>query len=87
MNKVEQYEHHGESVYVISELKGQHRKNCLCFNGCLKFKPGEPDNCPIAQAVYENCVKYNITTPMYECPKFIRYQKESRSWQAMNGLH
>jgi hypothetical protein len=66
---VEQYLHHGKMVWVFKERKGQHRQHCLCFI-CFKFKPGQPDNCPIAQAVYENCVKFNLTTPMYECPEF-----------------
>lgn len=67
----EQYEHHGEQVWVDSELKGQHRNHCLCFK-CDNFKPSTPDNCPIAQATFENCVKFNTVTPMYECPKFIQ---------------
>lgn len=37
---------------------------------CRKFKPGAEDNCPIAQAVYKNCVEFDIVTPMRECAKF-----------------
>lgn len=54
---------------VVSVLKGLHRNCCLCFS-CGKFKPGDPDNCPIAEAVFANCVKFGIVTPMWECPKF-----------------
>ena len=70
MNKVEKYEHHGEEVSVFSELKGQHREHCLCMV-CKKLKIGDAENnCPIAQAVFENYVKFNLCTPMFECPKF-----------------
>jgi hypothetical protein len=66
----EKYTHHGVEVTVISVVKGKHRQNCLCFFGCQFFKPGQPDNCEIAQATYENCVKYGTTTPVFECPRF-----------------
>ena len=59
-----QYEHHGTTVWVASHHKGIHRYVCLCF-ACEKFKPGTEENCPIAQAVYENCVEHGITTPMW----------------------
>jgi len=70
MKPVERYVHHGTEVVVFSELKGQHRDHCLCFNGCRRFKPGQPDNCPIAQATFENCVKFDLVTPVYECPVY-----------------
>ena len=67
--KTEKYKHHGVEVHVISQFKGTHREHCLC-HGCEKFKPGTADHCPIAQAVYENCVRHSIVTPMWECPEF-----------------
>jgi hypothetical protein len=67
---MEQYEHHGTVVWVRSDLKGRHRDLCLCFAGCKKFKPGEPDNCPIANDTYQNCVKHGLTTPVTECSEF-----------------
>ena len=57
-------------VAVKSELKGAHQKHCLCYAGCVEFKPGTNDNCPIAAAVYVNCVQLNIVTPVWECPRF-----------------
>lgn len=71
----EQYEHHGATVWVDSNLKGQHRSHCLCFS-CESFHPGTPENCEIAQATFENCVKFNTVTPMYECPKFVQIQQQ-----------
>lgn len=67
---VEKYEHHGTEVNVQKRLRGQHRDHCLCFQECVYFKPGEDDNCEIAQTNYEMCVKFSLTTPVYECPKY-----------------
>lgn len=73
-DKTEVYSHHGTDVHVRSDLRGRHRSFCLCFM-CSKLRPGQADNCPIAQAVFENCVKYDIVTPMWECPKFETLKK------------
>lgn len=67
---IAQYEHHGALVSVQNLLKGRHREHCLCYQGCVHFKPGQPGNCEIAQALYDNCVRFNIVTPVWECPKF-----------------
>ena len=67
--RTERYCHHGFVVTVRSDLRGRHRDFCLCHQ-CPKFAPGTPENCPIAQATYENCVKHGITTPVWECPEF-----------------
>lgn len=75
MRPVEKYVHHGKEVSVLSDVKGLHRDNCLCFNGCKHFKPGEPDNCVIAEAVFSTCVKYNLVTPVYECPVYEQEEK------------
>jgi hypothetical protein len=67
---VERYEHHGGEVWVRADLKGRHREHCLCYRGCPKFKPGEAENCEIADAVYQNCVTFNVVTPVWECPVY-----------------
>lgn len=69
MLKYESYKHHGVIVWVRADLKGKHRDHCLCHS-CQGFKPCQPDNCPIAQATFENCVKFSTTTPVFECPSF-----------------
>lgn len=68
---IEQYEHHGAQVWVDSNLKGQHRNNCLCWK-CENFKPGTEENCEIAQKLYQICVDESLVTPVYECPKFVQ---------------
>lgn len=67
----EQYEHHGKQVFVRRALKGDHRKMCLCYS-CAKFveDAAEGEKCPIAAAVYANCVKFDIVSPVLECPEF-----------------
>ena len=65
-----QYDHHGARVWVRDALKNQHRSHCLCYS-CAKFKPGQPDNCPLAQGLYDLCVKNDMVTPVWECPQFV----------------
>ena len=65
----ERYDHHGIDMAVRSDLKGKHREYCLCF-ACKKFHPGEENNCPIANSTYENCVKHDLVTPVWECKLF-----------------
>jgi len=67
---VEKYDHHGTTVSVQSHLKGKHREHCLCFLGCAHFKPNASDNCPLAQELFEYDVRNNMTTPVWECPKY-----------------
>lgn len=64
------YEHHGRMVCVFEDLKDRHRKHCLCHS-CRRFRPlNQEVHCPIAKAVYKNCVELDIVTPMWECPVF-----------------
>jgi hypothetical protein len=63
------YSHHNEVVWTRLSTRGLHRMVCLCYS-CKSFKPETPANCPIAQRVYETCLQHNLTTPVFECPKF-----------------
>ena len=63
------YAHHGAMVQVRRNLKGQHRKHSLCYQ-CEYFKPETLNNCHISQAIFDNCVKLHVTTPVWECPSF-----------------
>ncbi len=68
MSEIIKYNHHGYEVSVEESLKDQHREFCLCWQGCKFFKPKERENnCSIANAVYDNCVKFHI---VWECPKY-----------------
>jgi len=68
--KIVSYEHYGTEVKVREDLKGKHREHCLCWMSCRFFKPNDKDNCKIAQANYENCVKFKVVLPVWECPKY-----------------
>lgn len=58
------------NVAVLAENKGKHKDNCLCFQGCRFFKPGEADNCGLAEANYEFCVRNDMVCPVWECPMY-----------------
>lgn len=75
--RIEKYIHHGKEVSVISSVKGKHIQNCLCWQRCKFFKPNTPENCEMAQANYELDVKYNLVTPVFECPKY----EERKTWE------
>ena len=68
----EKYKHHGKVyVWVRSDLKGEHRNHCLCFD-CSRFHPGSEGNCPVAQRLFYFCVENDVVTPVWECPKFVQ---------------
>lgn len=59
--------HYGKEVWVNPTTESLRRDECLCLN-CAKMKPGQPDHCPIAQALYEICKKGNIAMAITRCP-------------------
>jgi len=62
------YKHHGKDVFVREDLKGKHRDHCLCWR-CEKFEPENREvSCIIANELFALCLKYGLTTPVYECP-------------------
>ena len=66
-----QYNHHGEIVTVREDLKGKHREHCLCWK-CGKFFPEDREkNCPIANLLFAVDVQCGITSPVWECKKFV----------------
>ncbi len=64
------YLHHGVLARVQKKMKGKHQQYCLCYQGCIYFKPGQKDNCDIAQKLYQFCVDYSMVTPVWECTIF-----------------
>ena len=67
-----QYTHHGVIVWVDLDLVGQHKKFCLCHicSSLVLEQDTTKQNCSIAQELFEINKKYNILTPVWECPKF-----------------
>lgn len=70
MTKFEQYEHHGQDVWVRTSLLGDHRSYCLCHD-CDHFHPAErASNCLIANTVFSLCQLQGLVLPVWECPEF-----------------
>lgn len=60
-------ESYGKKVWANPTTESLRRSECLCLN-CANLKPGQPDNCHIAQSLYEICVKENIALAVTRCP-------------------
>lgn len=66
--KTVEYLHHGTLVTANAELVGQHRRVCLCHH-CENLNVEDREkNCPAANALFDLCVKFNLVTPVTECP-------------------
>jgi len=79
------YVHHDTPVWTRVETQGKHRELCLCYV-CGRFKPETPDNCPIAQRIYETCVLHGVVTPVFECPEFVHDAKtQNKYFPAVEG--
>ena len=59
--------HYGHEVYVNPVTELMRKSECLCLN-CGNLKPGQPDNCHIAQELYQICVKRNVAFAITRCP-------------------
>jgi hypothetical protein len=66
---------------VRTKLKGKHRKYCLCHD-CSRLNIQNRDaNCEIANELFALCVRYDLTTPVFECPYFVLdWNKPKVSW-------
>lgn len=63
----QQEEHYGHDVWVNPTTEALRRSECLCLN-CDNLKPGQPDNCQIAQQLYQVCVSENVALTITRCP-------------------
>lgn len=69
------YKHHLSIVIVRADLKGKHRDYCLCWD-CELFRPDNRKvNCDIANQLFNICVVNGVTTPVFECARFIEKKK------------
>ncbi len=72
MGKIVKYVHHKVEVCVDEDLKGKHISMCLCHR-CDRFTPSNRNtNCHIANELYAICEYWNLVTPVFECPIFIK---------------
>ena len=63
-------------VFAKSELVGQHRQHCLCYECSGLMKPNgefkKRGACKIAKAYYRMAIKHSTVTPVFECPQFVQ---------------
>ena len=68
----EQYDHHGNKVWVRSDLKGKHWDYCLCAS-CTRLNiKNHTENCVIANMLYSICVEQDLVIPVWECAEFTK---------------
>lgn len=58
--------HYRQEVSVNPTTEPMRKEECLCLN-CGNLKPGQPDNCLMARAFYEICVRENIALMVTRC--------------------
>lgn len=69
-NTVVYIDNHGKMCACMATYVGQHKDINICQAGkCLKFKPGQEDNCPTAQASFELSRKVGIV-PIMACSEY-----------------
>ena len=66
---------HGKEAWAHPLMDNLRQRECLCLN-CANLKPGQPDNCQIAQSYFAGCVKENVALAVTRCPLW--KPKESR---------
>jgi len=66
-----QFIHHDTLVWASRADRGQHRNRCLCYS-CKAFHPGEENNCPHAEELFDLLTSSNAihTAPVAECEDF-----------------
>lgn len=69
--------YYGQEVWVNPMTEPLRKNECLCLN-CGNLKPGKEDNCRIAQAFYEICVKENIALIVTRCPIWVNKEAWDR---------
>lgn len=66
--------HYGKLVWVNPTTESIRRKECLCLN-CAVLNSGQPDHCPTAKRLYEECVGSDIALIITRCPRFEKTQE------------
>jgi len=65
--------HYGHEVWVNKTTEKLRRSECLCLN-CNNLKPGQSNNCQVAQSLYGICLKENIAMIITRCPNWKKSQ-------------
>ena len=62
--------HKGIEQVTFTATMSMISKLVLCYQDCAKFKPNKPDNCKLAQRVYETTIGFQCRTPVIACPQY-----------------
>ena len=60
---------YGFDVWENPTLEAIRPDECLCLN-CSNLKPGLPENCEIAAALFSVSKQHGVAFPLSRCPKF-----------------
>jgi len=69
--RIQQYVHHGRLMSVRADLKGKHREYCLCYSCAALNLKDRNSNCSVANTLFSLGVLAGITTPVWECVRFV----------------
>ncbi len=61
--------HYGTRAWTNPTTEAIRRDECLCWN-CDNLKINEPDNCTIAEALYQIVKRDNLALMITRCPKW-----------------
>lgn len=64
-----QEEHYETMVWVNPTTESLRRNECLCLN-CDKMHPGQSNNCPVAEVLFDICKTHNIAMMITRCLMF-----------------
>jgi len=57
-------------VQVSKKLEELRPTHCLCMS-CVRLKPGQLNNCPIAQGLYNVCAGNDVALAVTRCPHYV----------------
>lgn len=67
--RIGEQEKYGALVKVNTYTDKMRRNECMCLY-CTNLKPGQPDNCPAAQKMYDIAVQYDCAMMMTRCKNY-----------------
>ena len=70
MEKPVKVERYGQEVWETPAMDMLRKEHCMCLN-CARMKPGEKENCKIAQKFYKICKKYGNAFMLTRCNSWL----------------
>lgn len=66
MEKPQQEERYGKTVWLTPAMDTLRREHCMCLH-CAEMRPGESSHCNIAQSFFEICKAHGNAFIMTRC--------------------